>query len=375
MALFDQILNSEQMRPEETKFRSSRRKADQALRHALEDGCLEEAKLAFESGASPDAVMDAWGRRPLHLALETRKIAVDSSVRAELVRLVLSQKPKTLNVRVDGEGFLARAIYCRLPWEILEILIEARPELLGETNSRGVNAALFKALFYEDIPLARKLAERGVPVVEAPDQENRMLPYFVYLGKFQTVRFLVEEAGFDPSLPGRFGSTPLDIAEKKQMAEMERWLRAHGAESAKDADSLAYAAYKGNLEKAREILSSGKVHPDAPGRYGSTGLMNAAKRNDVAMVALFLSYGADPQLKHPTSHRSAITLARSPEVKELLLAKVDRQQVASALGLNPAPRVRPGRPGVAQVVPPSGPVSLADPVPETGEDEEDMMIL
>jgi ankyrin repeat protein len=85
------------------------------------------------------------------------------------------------------------------------------------------------------------------------------------------------------------------------------------AEADAGPELLAKAVRLGNVKAAEDLLEAG-VNPNLPDRYGSTALYHAASMNQFDAVRLLLSYHADPNLRGGPRGHETTPLQRAADV-------------------------------------------------------------
>jgi cytohesin len=286
-AVVDRLLREKDV---DVKARSERHVT--LLHHAAGAGRPELVKELLQRGASVE-VLDAAGYSPLHLAAQ--------SLRADVVRLLLGQKPDVNLQRFDDRG-----------------------QPVGPT-------ALVAAL------------DAGHGLASAS-----LLP------RTREVAVLLLEHGADPNLAGYDGRTPLHVlaGRKTGGAELTRLLLEHGADPNKpdpftQRTPLVLAVLADNEPVVRALLK-GKADPNARTEGGHTALWFACDRGNVPVARALLEATADPNLapakteagvvpvgEGDTALHRAVRTGNGELVKLLLKYQADRR-AGNAEGKTPA---------------------------------------
>ena len=151
-----------------------------------------------------------------------------------------------------------------------------------------------------------------------------------FRGDIEKIKTLIKE-GANPNALTRGGLTPLMLAVQKGHKDITAYLITHGADvNAKGENgftALHSACLHRNYEIAEVLLDNGA---DVNAREdGNTPLMLAAYRDDVKLVRLLLSRGADPRAFDDTGKLTTASMARGnnrDEIRKLLNRNETAQQ-------------------------------------------------
>ena len=146
---------------------------------------------------------------------------------------------------------------------------------------------LLDAVRNDDLERIRLLVEQG-DLIDA-----------VRYNHLERARLLLLEQGADKDMFDSIGDTLLHLAASGGCLDIVRLLVEHGAtidipstERIGSYTPLSCAVFHGQLDICRYLLEQG-ADRDKPDRYGATPLHDAARGDDLEIVMLLMSYGAD----------------------------------------------------------------------------------
>lgn len=247
--------------------------------------------------------------------------------------------------RTDPQGRLK----VMLSWwtTILFLMMAPSPHAADQFDQLAVLSQAFKN---RDVVVASRILGGDIDL-----QQEFAWPLIVVAANHRHLGLIREiiASGADLDASNTNGDTALIIAAYKDYPEVVELLASHGASpdlrGDDGASALIWAARKGHREVARILLARGakadlgiepgvlfraraKLGLPSPGNTGSTALILAAEKGDLAMVELLLAAGADPNLTD-ISCRSAQELARQGKWDGIATALQEH-------GAVPAPRCR-----------------------------------
>lgn len=212
----------------------------------------------------------------------------------------------------------------------VQLLITAEPELLEARSPSGLSPVLFAA-YYRRPEILRALIGAGAPL---------NLYEAAAAGEADRVSALLDA---QPDLVHTFspdGFSPLGLAAFFGHDEVAQHLLARGADvnavsrNAMAVQPLHSAAAGDHTHLALALVQAG-AQVNATQHGGFTPLMSAAQNGNAALVAFFLSVGADPAARTPEGH-DALALAQESGHEavsaQLRTAAAERQETRNAPG-------------------------------------------
>jgi ankyrin repeat protein len=243
-----------------------------------------------------------------------------------------------LAASVDADGVRLVDAAKNQDWQTVRALIESKADV--RQKSEDGSTALLWAAHWNDLPTAALLIRAGADANAANDFRMTPLSLACTNASAAIVAALIE-AGAQPNTPTATGETPLMTCAGTGSAEAVKRLLAAGAnvnarEPSQNQTPLMWAAAEQHPDVLRVLLEAGADLRDHT-RKGFTALHFAARSGDVDSARVLLRAGADvnarsqPQAPEPgrgTAYQATLSAGSTP-----LLAATTRGQVAMALFL------------------------------------------
>jgi hypothetical protein len=190
-------------------------------------------------------------------------------------------------------------------------------------TSSGVDWDLVTATDYEAIPVIEKLLDDGADINMT--LQRTALHAAAAGGNLEIVDLLIER-GADVNLQDIHGRVPMFVALAEHHPEVARRLAEDTDPHVRTVDGstlLMAAARAEELELVQWALDHGTdVNAIRQDKKNATALIFAARKGNPEIVRLLLAEGADPNLTNDEG-KTALDIARDPEVKELLRASTE----------------------------------------------------
>lgn len=284
------------------------------LHQAAVRGQVNEMKRLLAQGVNPNTLDQDWDT-PLHLAADAGQ--------AEAVKVLLKAGADP-NARCrDGDTPLHRSLR---NIAIAEMLFQAGAKMQPDA---GGGTPLHSAAYFNLSPAIPFLLEKGAEIDSKDYDGNTPLHDATQKGNTSAALTLLRN-GANHLIENDQRLTPLELGHQcghyslvlQAMQEIET--------------PLHYAACRGNLSKARQLLRE-KANPNARDDRGGPPLFYAVTAGHLAMVKLLLDHGADP---HAVARfggnavRAAVGARQITVLKYLLERGVNPNQVDRVRGGN-----------------------------------------
>jgi cytohesin len=241
------------------------------LHQAVVYGQVKELKRLLDQGANPNALDQDWDT-PLHLAADIGLV--------EAVKILL-QAGADPNARCrDGDTPLHRSLQ---DIAVAEMLFQAGAQM--QPAAEG-GTPLHYAAYFNLAPAIPFLLGKGAEIDRKDLDGNTPLHDATRRGNTSATLTLLRN-GADHLIENDQNLTPLELGHQcgqyslvlQTMQEIET--------------PLHYAAYRGNLSKAQQLMVE-KANPNARDDRGFPPLFYAVMAGHLAMTKLLLDQGADP---------------------------------------------------------------------------------
>jgi hypothetical protein len=122
----------------------------------------------------------------------------------------------------------------------------------------------------------------------------------------------------------RNGTKLVEAAFDGELDELKGWIeKGYHIESCdgRKHSALSEAACQGHLEVVKFLVDAG-ANPNSKSDTGRSPLWRASFNGHIEVMDYLLSVGADPELKDTVSHEMAFDVAKTPEIRELLVGSL-----------------------------------------------------